>query len=288
MENPLSEPTKLIIEEGIKSSITYPICSNGVCVGIIIFSSKQINTYDDKYLEMIKAITNSLAISIEKNLLVDELILTSITGLAKLVEAKDYDTGAHIERMQEYSKIIAISLSKKEKYENIINSKYIRDIYKFSPLHDIGKVGIADGILLKPGKLTPEEFQVIKTHTLIGEDVLKKSSNNLLRSGRHFFDMAIDIVVGHHEKFDGTGYPYGVSEHNIPLAARIVMVADVLDALTSKRVYKQPIDIDISIKMMDDEKGKMFDPDIIEALFESKNEILIIYEKARENIEWSR
>lgn len=287
-ENPKSEPTKLIVEEGIRSSVTLPLITNGICVGVLFFSSREVDAYSDDYVNMIKAIGNNVAMTIEKDLLVDDLILSSIVGLAKLVEAKDSETGIHVERMQNYSRVIAKTLAKKEKYKNIINYKYIEDIYKFSPLHDIGKVGIADGILLKPAKLTPQEFEVMKSHTTIGAEVLKKASNNHLRKGRHFFDMGIEIALHHHEKYNGEGYPYGLKGEAIPLSARIVMAADVLDALISKRVYKNAVDIDYALKMIEDEKGKMFDPDVIDALFESKDEIVEIYEKFKEDFDWSR
>ena len=125
----------------------------------------------------------------------------------------------------------------------------------------------------------------MKRHTVIGAEVLKKSSNNLLRRGRHFFDMAIQIALGHHEKYDGTGYPYGLAGEAIPLSARIVSLADVFDALTSKRVYKQPIDIDVSFKMVADESGSHFDPDIVQAMLDRRLDIIEICELYKENIE---
>jgi response regulator RpfG family c-di-GMP phosphodiesterase len=233
-------------------------------------------------------IANQMAITIEKNLLVDELILTTIIGLARLVEAKDSDTGMHLERMQNYSRVIATTLRRIDKYKSIIDNQFINDIFKFSPLHDIGKVGIADGILLKPAKLTPEEFEVMKKHTIIGAEVLRKASTNLLQNGRHFFDMGIEIALSHHEKYNGKGYPYGLSGGAIPLSARIVTVADVFDALTSKRVYKRAMDLDFSLQMITDESGKSFDPDIVEALLNSKEQILEIYEKYHESIDIDR
>lgn len=287
-ENPNSSTAKLLVSEGVRSSISYPLMANNIVIGIFFFSSKQPNAYTEDYLEHARLIANNISIAIEKFLIVDDLILSSITGFAKLVEAKDSDTGLHIERMQNYSRIIAKGLSNLKKYKNVISYKYVDDIYKFSPLHDIGKVGIADGILLKPGKLTHQEFEVMKTHTVIGGDVLKKAYSKSNKSDRHYFDIGIEIALGHHERYDGKGYPYGLSGDNIPLSARIVMAADVLDALTSKRAYKEAIDIDTSINMMVDESGKMFDPDIISILLEYKSDILDIYYKFHEEIEWSR
>lgn len=284
-QKPSSELTAMLLEEGIRSSMAYPLVVNGIGIGALIFASSTPNAYNGDLLAKARILTNILAVAVEKTILVDDLILASITGLAKLVEAKDSETGLHLQRIQNYSKIIAEQLSTTSKYQRVIDEQFIEDIYKFSPLHDIGKVGIADGILLKPAKLTEEEFAVMKRHTVIGAEVLKKSSNNLLRRGRHFFDMAIQIALGHHEKYDGTGYPYGLAGEAIPLSARIVSLADVFDALTSKRVYKQPIDIDVSFKMVADESGSHFDPDIVQAMLDRRLDIIEICELYKENIE---
>ncbi len=286
--NPASEPTRLILEEAIMASIACPLVTNDLCFGVLIFSSKTPGIYNDTHVELVKLIANHMAIAIEKNLLIDDLILASITGFARLVEAKDNDTGSHLERMQNYSKIIALGLQKTEKYRDVIDDAFIDDVFRFSPLHDIGKVGIADGILLKPAKLTPEEFEVMKKHTIIGCDVLRKASNNLLRNGRHFFDVGIEIALGHHEKYNGKGYPYGLSGDEIPLSARIVMVADVFDALTSKRVYKSAFAIDDAFNIIVDESGKSFDPDVVQTLLDSKDLVLEVYQKYHEGVDLER
>ena len=278
-----SKLTKLVLEEGVRSSVTCPLISNDISVGAIIFSSLHPNIYNDNYVEYIKLIANNVAINVEKNLLVDDLIMSSIIGLTKLVEAKDNETGEHLVRMKNYSKILAEKLSKKDQYKNDINQGFINAIFRYSPLHDIGKVGIADGILLKPSKLSTEEFEVMKKHTVIGASILEEVSNNLLRRGTKYYYMGINIAIGHHEKFNGNGYPKGLIGKEIPLEARIVTVADVLDALSSKRVYKPAYSLEDSIKMIQDESNKSFDPDVVDALLEGKEEILEIYNKFNEN-----
>lgn len=287
-ENPNSHTSKLMIEEGIMSSLACPLISNGLCFGTLIFSSKKVDAYNDTYVGFANMIANNMAIAIEKNLLVDDLILTSITGFARLVEAKDSETGLHLDRMQNYSKIIALEMQKTEPYQKVIDQTFIDDIVRFSPLHDIGKVGIADGILLKPSKLTPEEFEVMKKHTIIGSEVLKKASNNLLRNGKNFFNIGIEIALCHHEKYNGTGYPNGLVGEDIPLSARIVMVADVLDALTSKRVYKNAIAMEEAFYIIEQESGISFDPNIVKALIDSKERILDVYNRYQENIDFDR
>ncbi|MEN8906271.1 MAG: HD domain-containing phosphohydrolase [Clostridiales bacterium] len=287
LEHPDSKTTKMLLNNGIYSSLSYPLIANNINIGALIISSTTINSYKEEHIEYMKHLSTSLSIALEKDFFVDDLILASITGFAKLVEAKDSDTGFHIERMQNYSKIIANTLSGFKKYKNIIDTKFIDDIYKFSPLHDIGKVGIADGILLKPGKLTKEEFEVMKMHTLIGAEVLQKSNKSNLRKSRDFFNMGIEIARSHHEQYNGKGYPHGLKGDNIPLSARIVILADVLDALTSKRVYKKAFTISTSLKIIKDEKGKMFDPDIVDAIFEAEDEIIKVYNELNEGLDFS-
>ena len=185
-----------------------------------------------------------------------------IMGLAKLAEHRDNCTGEHLERIQEYSRTLAMELSGFDEYRDYITDEYIDDIYHSSILHDIGKVGVPDSILLKTGSLTEEEFELIKQHPVIGgnaiENLEKQMDNSLLTLGR-------EIVYHHHEKWDGSGYPYGLMGSNIPLSARIVALADVYDALTSERPYKSAYSHDTAHEIIMMGKGTHFDPLIIEA-----------------------
>ncbi|WMJ81813.1 HD domain-containing phosphohydrolase [Clostridium sp. MB40-C1] len=288
IENNLSfnieKPNFNDVLETSQSNLCIPIIGNEICKGVIIFYSSNSNAYCEKDIVLGEIIANCIVVSLEKCILDDGLIIACVKGFAKLVESKDSVTGKHIERIQEISKILALNLANNDKYKNIINNKYIIDIYHSSAMHDIGKVGIPDGILLKQGKLTPEEFDVIKKHTIIGADVLYKASTSLSGRAKDFFKMAIDIAIAHHEKFDGTGYPYGLNGEYIPLAARIVAVADVLDALSSKRPYKMAMDVEEAINIVVKESGKHFDHDIVDALITGKKEILEIYDKFKEEI----
>ena len=187
----------------------------------------------------------------------------TILGLAKLAEYRDEDTGAHLERIREYTRILAEELSRTSKYKEYINQEYIGDIYFSSILHDIGKVGIPDSILLKPAGLSKEEFEVIKRHSVIGGDVL--SQVNAKVRGQSFLTIGTQIAYFHHEKWDGSGYPKGLKGEEIPLSARIVSLADVYDALTSKRIYKEAYSHDKALKIIEREAGKHFDPDVVEA-----------------------
>lgn len=185
-----------------------------------------------------------------------------ILGLAKLAEYRDEDTGSHLERIREYTRSIAQELAKNEKYKDYITEDYINDLYQSAILHDIGKIGIPDAILLKPGKLTEEEFEVIKTHTTIGGDALSEiESKSRVRS---FLALGKDIAYFHHEKWNGKGYPRGLKGEEIPLSARITAIADVYDALTSERPYKDAFPHQKAVDIIVKDSGTHFDPEIIE------------------------
>ncbi len=189
--------------------------------------------------------------------------METIFSLAKLAQSRDDDTGRHIERVQKYCYALSVELAKTSKFKNIINENFIKNIVYASPLHDIGKVAIPDSILLKPGKLTPDEFDKMKLHTIYGaetlEDVHKKFGAN------EFIEMGISIAKYHHERWDGTGYPENLKDVEIPLAARIMAIADVYDALSTKHVYKEEFLHEKCVKIIKEGRGTQFDPDITDA-----------------------
>ncbi len=278
--NPYS---KIILKHGIRSSITIPLMSNQHHLGFIFFSSSEVNIYEDKHVKFLKTVSNAIAISIEKNVVVDDLVYSSVLALAKLAEARDEDTGNHLQRMKDSSVLLAKLMMKDERFKKLIDSHYITEIDKFSPMHDIGKVGVPDYILLKPGKLTEEEFEIMKYHTTYGAEVLKLAEDNVAKNGRSIFGEGVAIASGHHEKWDGSGYPNGLKGEDIPLSARIVMVADVLDALMSKRPYKEAFSFDYSLELIRKGKGTHFDPNIID-IFEANLELFkSVYETCPEN-----
>lgn len=186
-----------------------------------------------------------------------------ILGLAKLAEYRDEDTGNHLERMREYCRILAQELSRIERYKDYITKAYINDLYQSSILHDIGKVGVPDAILLKPDKLTPEEFTIIKKHSKIGGDAILNVESRI--NIRSFLTLGKEIAYSHHEKWDGSGYPRGLKGNEIPLSARIVALADVYDALTSERPYKKPFSHEKARTIILESSGSHFDPAIVDA-----------------------
>jgi len=187
--------------------------------------------------------------------------VSTIFALSKLSESRDKETGEHLERVQSYCKMLAEKLSREKPYNSIITASFIHNIFNASPLHDIGKVAIPDNVLLKPGKLTTEEFEIMKTHSLIGAETMK-AVYDMYRNNA-FINMGITIARSHHERWDGAGYPDGLKGEDIPLAARIMALADVYDALRSNRCYKEAIARDLSCKIIEDSSGTQFDPALV-------------------------
>jgi putative two-component system response regulator len=201
----------------------------------------------------------------------------AIFALAKLAESRDNDTGAHLERVQYYCRALSQWMSAQEKFKNVIDAEYIRLMFQTSPLHDIGKVGIPDAILLKPGRLDPSEFDIMKTHTTIAANTLDAALEKF--PGVAFLKMAKDIAESHHEKVDGTGYPHGLRGDDIPLCGRIIAVADVYDALVSKRVYKDALSHDAARTIIEEGRGKHFDADVVDAFIAVGDKFLDIRQR---------
>ncbi|MCK5544373.1 MAG: HD domain-containing protein [Desulfobulbaceae bacterium] len=206
----------------------------------------------------------------------------TILGLAKLAEYRDKDTGGHLERIREYCRLVAEELAGKPDYNGYITQKYIDDIYLSSILHDIGKVGVPDAILLKPGKLTESEFEIIKKHTLYGGNAL--ATIEAETKGQSFLALGKTIAYHHHEKWDGSGYPAGLSGTDIPLSTRIVALVDVYDAITSKRCYKDAFSHEKAMDIIYEAKGKHFAPDVVDAFFNIEEKIVIIRDELQNQL----
>lgn len=201
----------------------------------------------------------------------------TIFSLAKLAESRDMETGAHLERIREYCRILSQALTRTERYENDIDGDYVQLLYLTSPLHDIGKVGIPDAVLLKPGRLTPKEFQVMKQHTIIGGNTLSAAAK--AHPEAKFLSMARDVAFTHHERFDGLGYPFGLSGTQIPLCGRITAIADVYDALTSKRIYKPEYSHETSKEIILEGRGSQFDPYLVDVFLNCEEQFLQVREQ---------
>ncbi|SEQ51446.1 HD domain-containing protein [Lachnospiraceae bacterium NE2001] len=233
--------------------------------------SKTVVDIDD-YIDM----TNQQASTI------NNLHINIITTLADIVESRDSTTGFHVKRTAKYCEIIAKELLRSGKYTDELTEEYIETLRIAAPLHDIGKIRIPDAILNKPGKLTDEEFDIIRTHTTMGKSMLESTKATMGETA--YLEMAEDIAYCHHEWWDGSraGYPQGISGTNIPLSARIMAVADVFDALVSRRPYKEPFSIEKALDIIVKEAGTHFDPEVVEAMLRVKTKICLVVEKYSE------
>ena len=232
---------------------------------------------------ILRDVTERLRAEREKTKLeaqLQEARAATILGLAKLAEYRDEGTGTHLERIREYARIIAVEMSQHPKYQDYISQEYIEDLFRSSILHDIGKVGVPDAILLKPARLTPEEFEIIKRHTVLGGDALNDIDSKI--EGVSFLTLGKEIAYYHHEKWDGSGYPKGLADESIPLSARFVALADVYDALTSKRFYKEAYTHGKSRDIIIGLRGTHFDPDVVDAFLSRESEFKRICEELHE------
>jgi len=217
----------------------------------------------------------------ERTNLLERTNSAAIYCLAALAETRDPDTGEHIKRTQKYIRELSLELQSQDKYKKILTNEYIDLLYKSAPLHDIGKVGVKDSILLKPGKLTNEEFEEMKNHTIYGEQSLIVGINELGEDS--FLTLAKEIALTHHEKWDGTGYPNGLSKEETPISGRLMALSDVYDALVSKRIYKDAFTHEQAKKIILEGRGTQFDPDIVDAFIKRESKFIRIMEQFKDN-----
>ncbi|MBR1897758.1 MAG: HD domain-containing protein, partial [Oscillospiraceae bacterium] len=207
----------------------------------------------------------------------DGLIIT----MADLVENRDSDTGAHIQKTAAYVRIIVEGLKRKGYYAEKITPKFMSDVVRSAPLHDVGKINIPDAVLNKKGKLDPEEYEIIKTHTTAGKLIMEKAISTV--EGESYLKEARNMAAYHHERWDGKGYPEGLHGEVIPLAARIMAVADVFDALASPRVYKPAFPLEKALAIIQEGAGTQFDPKCVEVFMDSLPEVKEVLKKYTEN-----
>ena len=208
---------------------------------------------------------------------ISEAQIATIFALVKHAESRDDETGAHIERTASFCRLLAEKARTLPQYSSYITDEYIATIYRASPLHDIGKVGISDLILLKPGKLTPEEFAIMKTHVEIGYQTLKNIDKRYQNNA--FIQMGLDITRYHHEKWDGSGYLFALEGEAIPLSARMMALADVYDALRSKRVYKPAFPHEKAMQIIREGRGKHFDPALVDLFAAAQDEFEELFDR---------
>jgi putative two-component system response regulator len=266
------------IELGADDYLTKPF--NAVLLGARINASlekNQLRKQEQKQRQQIEDLNLFLTARVRQQVAeIASAQIGAIFAMSKLAESRDPETGEHLDRMREYCRLLAQDLSKQPEYTEYIDKSYIENIYSASPLHDIGKVGVPDAILTKPGKLTEEEWVVMKTHPIIGAETLREVDRE--HPGNAFIQTGIEIAAAHHEKWDGSGYPYGLKGKEIPLSARILALGDVYDALTSKRCYKEAMPHHKAIEIIEEGERKHFDPDVISAFLRINEEFVKVRE----------
>ena len=216
-------------------------------------SRDDLKAFNEQLEEMVKERTREL----------EETREVTIDCMAVIAEYRNLETSSHIRRTQNYIQLLALRLKNHPRFGNYLTDNVIELIYQSAPLHDIGKVAIPDAVLLKPGKLTEGEFTIMKTHALLGKQMIEKSEKRLTTTS--FLKFAKEIAVSHHEKWDGTGYPYGLKGDEIPVSGRLMAIVDVYDALISKRPYKEAFPHEKAVQMISEGRGSHFDPDIVDA-----------------------
>ncbi len=263
----------------IADNLVLPIISNSGPVGVFDFGSLGERSFDAQEIGMCTMLVDQMSYSLENIRLVGELSRSRdavIRGMALLAEIRDTHIGGHLNRICAYARLLAERLAGRPGYQEV-TYEFIETIVRAAALHDVGKVGIPDSILLKPGKLTKAEFEIMKTHTLVGAELLDGLRKNF--GDFSMISMGIDVTMGHHEWWDGTGYPFGQSGREIPLAARILGICDVYDALTSARVYKEAWTHEDTEAAIREGSGTQFDPELVEIFFENVEELFQVQQK---------
>ncbi len=278
-----SESTHLILQEGFGSSLTIPLTFGQRCVGFLFLNARAKDAYQGFHIPIAERFGASLAGPIYHHYLVQLLLAESAKTFVKAMEHRDNETGEHLNRMSLYSAAIAKRLIGKPGYDEFLGPRERRELLWYSPLHDLGKVGIPDAVLLKPGPLDKEERRIMETHVVIGLNIIGSLDESLSRYlPRHPFSTALDIVGGHHERWDGAGYPFGKKGTEIPVSARIVAAADILDALTTKRPYKEAWSFDKAFSHMAGLAGSHLDAVVFAALEGCRLEVEAISAKYSE------
>lgn len=280
-----SPSLRIIIEEGIQSNMVLPIISGDEVFGLMFFSSEEKNYFTKDHERIGTKILYEVSEILKRSYLIKVVFNRFARSIADLVDNRDSETGDHLDRMTAYSLVIANALQQDPIPGYEVDRKFIEELKMYAPTHDIGKVAIPDKILKKPGKLTAEEYNIMKTHVVIGAEVIHDIRKTLQIFDKNYFKMSEEIILGHHEKWDGSGYPYGVIGEDIPLSGRITAIADVFDALTSQRVYKSAFSFQEALSIMQKEKGKQFDPVLLDIFVENMFKVKEIYREKQNIVE---
>lgn len=270
--------THHIAAQQYKSSYTMPMFLDGDFFGFIFFNSHRKHVFDEDVLHYLDILGHLLSLLVVHELATMRSLVATVKSAASMTRHRDLETGAHLDRMSNYTRLIANELA--EKYQ--LNDDFVEHVFLFSPLHDIGKIGIPDSILLKPDKLTESEFSMMKTHTVKGGEIIDIMLANIGMEGLPHAEILRNIALYHHEAINGSGY-IGLKNGEIPIEAKIVAVADVFDALTSTRPYKEAWSNDQAFEFLQSMAGSKFDHDCVSALLNCRTEVENIQERFKED-----
>jgi len=278
-ENKENEHTKRIGRQGYAASYTLPIFNDGVFFGFIFFNADKKEVFTEDTLRQIDVYAHMISLMVINEITTIRTLTAAVKTTGNITHVRDPETGSHLDRMSRYSRIIATALA--DKYD--LDDTYIEHIFMFSPLHDIGKISIPDNILLKPAKLSAAERKTMQTHARKGREMIDDLLDNFGLENIQYINMLRNIAEFHHETMNGQGYPSGIKGDDIPLEARIVAVADIFDALTSSRPYKEAWSNEKAIQAIKQLAGESLDKDCVDALIQNMDQILIIQKQFNEN-----
>lgn len=273
------EHTTRIGRQGYAASYTLPMFNEGKFFGFIFFNANEKDVFAENVLRQIDIYSHMISLMVINELAAIKTLAAAVKTTGRITHIRDPETGSHLDRMSRYSRLIATVLA--EKYN--LDDTYIEHIFMFSPLHDIGKIGIPDNILLKPGKLDKDERAVMNTHSLKGREMIDELLENFGFENVDYMAVLRNIAEFHHEAINGSGYPSGIKGEDIPLEARIVAVADIFDALTSKRPYKKAWRNDKAIATLKNMIGEKLDEDCVNALINNMDKVEAIQQQFGEN-----
>jgi HD-GYP domain-containing protein (c-di-GMP phosphodiesterase class II) len=268
-ENGRHEHTRRIGRQGYAASYTMPMYSNGVFFGFIFFNSYQKDVFTDSALNELDVFGHMISLMVISEVTSMRTLIAAVATTAHLTHLRDPETGSHLDRMSRYARLIARALAPHHQ----LDDDYIEHVFMYSPLHDIGKIGIPDHILLKRGTLTAQETEVMHSHARKGREIIDDLLANFGLDGIQHVNILRNIAEHHHEAINGQGYPQGLKGDAIPLEARIVAVADVFDALTSRRPYKDAWSNDEAFAMLQRLAGEKLDADCVRALLDNRAEV---------------
>lgn len=272
--------TAKLLDSGFRSSMTLPIRYNGNLYGFLFFNSSKVGYFSQTRTATLKAYAGVVSLLIVNEIQNLKTFKGAVKTAREFSRHRDEETGSHLERMSRYSRLIARDLAPKYGKDD----DWVEYIFQFAPLHDVGKVAVPDHILLKPGKLTAEEYKEMKTHVTKGGEIIEMMAEQFGLNTLNFFDMLRNIVIYHHESLDGTGYPNQLNGKDIPIEAKIVAVADIFDALTSCRPYKKSWSNDRAIKTLQVEAGVRLDEECVNALINHLPDIERIQQEFNEDL----